>query len=123
MPWAAPRACTTPGCPGRAARRGPCPACEAKRKAGVDARRGSAAQRQYTSSEWRRTRTRVLARDPVCCVAGCGQPSTDVDHVVPRAAGGSDDDSNLRGLCHRHHSAKTAARDRGFGNRSGGSVS
>jgi 5-methylcytosine-specific restriction protein A len=38
----------------------------------------------------------------------CGEPATDVDHVLRKAAGGADDDSNLQSLCHSHHSAKTA---------------
>ena len=35
-------------------------------------------------------------------------PSTEVDHVVPKACGGTDDPSNLQGSCRKCHSAKTA---------------
>ncbi|MCS6289415.1 MAG: HNH endonuclease [Nitrospira sp.] len=31
-----------------------------------------------------------------------------MDHVIPRARGGSDDDSNLQPLCSFHHKQKTA---------------
>jgi hypothetical protein len=33
--------------------------------------------------------------------------ATEVDHVIPRQEGGTDDRSNLQPLCHDHHSAKT----------------
>jgi 5-methylcytosine-specific restriction endonuclease McrA len=38
----------------------------------------------------------------------CGEPATDVDHVLRKAAGGRDEETNLQSLCHSHHSAKTA---------------
>jgi 5-methylcytosine-specific restriction protein A len=37
----------------------------------------------------------------------CGAPATDVDHVISRAAGGSDDPANLQSLCAHHHHVKT----------------
>jgi 5-methylcytosine-specific restriction endonuclease McrA len=49
------------------------------------------------------------------CACGCGQPATDVDHIVSRAAGGSDDHANLQSLAHGHHSRKTVLHDGGFG--------
>lgn len=51
----------------------------------------------------------------MCAWPGCGEAATNVDHVVPRPAGG-DEWSNLQGLCHKHHSVKTATRDGGWGN-------
>jgi len=54
-------------------------------------------------------RLRVLAEEPVCAVAGCGEPSTSVDHRIPLALGGSPlDRANLQGMCARHNSAKGA---------------
>jgi len=47
----------------------------------------------------------VLARDPLC---NCNQPATEVDHIVPKSAGGSDSMENLQGLCKPCHSRKTA---------------
>lgn len=55
---------------------------------------------------WRQIRATVLARDGYSCVV-CGARATQVDHVVPRAAGGSDDRANLRSLCGTCHRAKT----------------
>ena len=53
----------------------------------------------------------VLARDLICLAPGCTQAATDVDHVVPKRAGGTDDMDNLQGFCHACHSAKTARED------------
>lgn len=40
-----------------------------------------------------------------------------VDHIVPLAAGGTDDESNLQTLCAACHSRKTVVCDGGFGNK------
>ncbi|HLF76430.1 MAG TPA: DNA methyltransferase [Dehalococcoidia bacterium] len=75
--------------------------------------RGSSTQQGYGSG-WRRLRKQVLREEPNC--RRCGAPSTDVDHIVPRRQGGSDDRANLQGLCHSCHSKYTAETDGGFGN-------
>jgi 5-methylcytosine-specific restriction endonuclease McrA len=41
-------------------------------------------------------------------------PSTDVDHIVPKEQGGTDDEENLQGACHACHSWKTATQDSTF---------
>lgn len=61
--------------------------------------------RFYSSLAWRKLRQRVLAEEPRCRF--CGAPSTDADHILARRAGGSDERSNLRGLCHSCHSRRT----------------
>jgi 5-methylcytosine-specific restriction protein A len=76
--------------------------------------RPSASRRGY-GVQWREIRRAVIARDPIC-VSCMVERSTDVDHRVPRARGGSDSPANLVGLCHSCHSRKTAREDRGFGN-------
>lgn len=64
---------------------------------------------------WRRLRRLVLERDRYRCQlpaedgATCGAYATHVDHVVPRAAGGSDHPSNLRAACARHNLKRGAA--------------
>lgn len=77
-------------------------------------KRPHAAARGY-DGRWRQLRAMILRRDPICVM--CRQaPSTDVDHVVAKAKGGTDEASNLAGLCHACHSRKTATVDSGFGN-------
>ena len=79
-----------------------------------DQQRGSAHKRGYGVG-WRAHRAAYLRDHPICCVPGCNRPATDVDHIVPRRRGGSDEDANLQPLCHAHHSAKTAREDGGYG--------
>lgn len=87
-----------------------------------DTARPSAAKRGY-GRRWQRYRLAFLAANPVCQYADpvdgtmCCEPAVDVDHV--RAVTGPDDPrfwdaGNHQGLCHRHHSAKTA-REKGVG--------
>ena len=100
-----PTPCLAPGCPTYAAETGYC-------SKHYKARNRTPAQDQqrrlYASSWWRAKRARIPKRDPFCRdPSGCTAASTQVDHITPRSAGGTDDDDNLRGLCHRHHSAKT----------------
>ena len=87
-----------------------------------DQRRASASRRGY-GARWRKLRNLVLAEEPLCRdpfgvhkAAGRVEPATDVDHIVPRAQGGTDARENLQGLCHVCHSRKTALEDGGFGN-------
>ena len=58
---------------------------------------------------WRRKRDAVLVRDQYTCQV-CGQVSEalEVDHIIPRARGGSDDMTNLRAICVPCHKVKTA---------------
>ena len=66
--------------------------------------RASASIRGYDHG-WRKRRAAHLKREPYC--RSCGEPATDVDHIVARRAGGSDDEDNLQSLCHACHSRKT----------------
>ncbi len=62
---------------------------------------------------WQQTRERILSRDKgLCCVcskAGMVTLATEVDHIVNKAEGGSDDDGNLQSICAPCHKVKTAA--------------
>ena len=55
---------------------------------------------------WPAKRARVLAGSPVCTICK-ERPATEVDHKVSRAQGGTDAESNLRGVCKRCHGIRT----------------
>lgn len=74
----------------------------------------SKAQRGYGTKDWDAIRTRVLDRARWGCafvgrgnVTRCGVTATHVDHIIPKAQGGTDDDANLQALCAHHHAIKT----------------
>lgn len=103
MPSKPLRPCRQPGCPSLIRGGG---WCDAHKPAAWASTTTSAASRGY-GPQWRRLRAIVLDRDPVC--KGCGKAaSMHVDHVVPKARGGTDAIQNLQGLCERCHQAKTA---------------
>ena len=63
----------------------------------------------YRGNTWAAIRQAVLIRDEYKCKE-CGKvilSMPQVDHIVPRRAGGTDDPSNLQTLCMTHHSRKT----------------
>lgn len=62
---------------------------------------------------WMAIRHRVLTRDcglcQVCDKAGRLTLASEVDHIVPLAAGGTDHLGNLQAICSDCHTTKTAA--------------
>jgi 5-methylcytosine-specific restriction protein A len=82
----------------------------------------------YGLAVWQRLRAMFLGRDNgdhVICEfcdpqtgERCRKPTTDVDHKLPHRGAWKlfVDVTNLQGLCHYHHSQKTAREDHGFGN-------
>ena len=110
MPTLPLRPCTHSGCPALTST-GRCPAHkrvpkpEAQSVRLYDDRRGSSTQRGYGYA-WQQRRKEFIKTHPTC--SKCSRPTTDVDHRVPKAQGGSDDDSNLQPLCSFHHKQKTA---------------
>lgn len=54
---------------------------------------------------WEKTRLRILNRDGYIC-RQCGNYGDTVDHIIPKAKGGTDDDWNLATLCRKHNSEK-----------------
>lgn len=68
----------------------------------VERMRGRPAQRR---------RERLLSEHPVCVACeqtGRVAAATELDHIVPLWKGGSEDDSNLQGLCSACHAEKSA---------------
>lgn len=81
--------------------------CEGCRRTTVRRRswaQGSATAQGYGYA-WRQVTRRVLDRDGHVC-RYCGGSADTVDHVVPKARGGSDDESNLVAACRPCNSAK-----------------
>lgn len=120
MPQRAGHPCAKQGCPNIV--RGPGRYCEqhaAETQRKQDVERGSASERGY-DARWRRLRLAFLLQHPLCeeCQRqGRLVAATDVDHIIPRRQGGSDEAYNLQALCHECHSRKTATEDGGWGGR------
>jgi 5-methylcytosine-specific restriction protein A len=97
--------CSRPGCPELSSQGGRCDGC----RTAAERDRGSAAQRGY-DHRWRRTRDAYLDAHPFCVDDGCLTIATDVDHIDGKGPHGprGHDWSNLRSLCHSHHSKRTA---------------
>jgi 5-methylcytosine-specific restriction protein A len=74
--------------------------------------KGSRHERGYGAA-WVKLRESILRRDNYLCQAclTTGRPTeaTHVDHITPKAKGGSDDEGNLQSLCKPCHEAKTTA--------------
>ena len=66
----------------------------------------------YSSKKWRRFRKIFLEEYPICATPGCNKPSAEVDHIIPRRRGGTEDESNMQALCGPCHSRKTAKEGR-----------
>ena len=74
--------------------------------------RASAAARGY-GSEWKQKRDAWLAKHPWCVdLYGRHQAkkirASMVDHIIPKAQGGRDDETNYQSLCTSCHNYKTA---------------
>lgn len=108
--------CSQPGCPAIAVQGGRCAAHQRAQARRYDDQRGTPSERGYGYA-WRQQRATFLQHYPYCM--GCGALATDVDHIIPKARGGSDEVSNLQALCHACHARKTARHDGGWGNDKG----
>lgn len=80
-------------------------------------RRASRHARGYGSA-WDKLRLEILKRDILCqiCLGRSPQritPATEVDHITPKAKGGTDDPANLRAVCHPCH-VRVSAAQRGW---------
>lgn len=82
-----------------------------KRLARPEDVRPSAARRGY-DQKWRAIRAAFLKKNVFC---KCGDPATEVDHIVSLRNGGTNATSNLMAMCKRCHARKTVAVDGGFG--------
>lgn len=98
MPTSPPRSCRHPHCPHSARQDGFCEQHHVAAFAGHHA---------PMPPGWQKTKAAVLRRDRHKC-RDCGGRATTVDHVWPRAWGGSDHPSNLEAVCEPCHDKRTA---------------
>ena len=74
-------------------------------------RQGSATERGYGYT-WQKIRKLVMLRDgglcQSCLANGIVREATEVDHILPKAKGGTDEDHNLQAICKSCHQDKTA---------------
>ena len=61
--------------------------------------------RNGSTRSWRKLRGQILRLDAYRCRM-CGQPATEVDHILALADSGTDHPSNLRSLCRAHHAER-----------------
>ncbi|TKI02678.1 HNH endonuclease [Martelella alba] len=111
MTAAIPRACRYHGCRNTTTDRSGY--CEAHRNTGWEShQRGKSRHERGYGRKWDVIRPRILKRDrhlcQECLRQGRAIPATTVDHIIPKAHGGTDADSNLESLCWPCHRSKTA---------------
>lgn len=113
MPMRALTPCRHPGCGALVADgSGYCESHQSDRKLGkfADRGRGSRHKRGY-GSKWDKKRQQILERDgglcQVCLKRGVVTAAKQVDHIVPKAEGGTDQDENLQAICVPCHRVKT----------------
>lgn len=110
MPISPPSTCRHPGCTAAVGTGAYC--CEHKRDAAngkwADKCRQSRHERGYGAA-WERLRRLILRRDHGVCQECKSAIATQVDHIIPKSAGGPDAPNNLRAICAPCHFAKTAS--------------
>lgn len=89
---------------------GRCPLHKKKYNWRDDKERGSSAARGY-GRQWRRVRDERMAADKGLCQPclrkGKYTAAAEVDHVVPKSQGGTDEIGNLQSICTACHRTKT----------------
>ncbi|WP_336250955.1 HNH endonuclease [Stomatohabitans albus] len=100
MPRAPLKACTLPGCTNQV-QRGRCK--DHRPPSRVNTQRSDPF---YGSTRWYTIRARHLAEEPQCRLCGSTR-RLQVDHIIARQDGGTDDPWNLQTLCIYCHSRKT----------------
>ena len=110
MPIRPPKPCSYPGCvqyalPGTSR-------CAEHKIKPWQHKKGSRHERGY-GSKWDKLRKVIMYRDnglcQVCLKAGYVTQAVAVDHIIPKAQGGTDAESNLQAICKQCHDKKTEA--------------
>ncbi|EML2487243.1 HNH endonuclease [Providencia rettgeri] len=109
MPPRIPRACRKHGCSKTTTDRSGY--CQDHISTGWESHQpGKSRHERGYGSKWDKIRPRILQRDKhLCqnCLPRAVEAKT-VDHIIPKAHGGTDDDNNLQSLCWPCHKTKTA---------------
>lgn len=94
-----------------------CKPAEESNWTGWQKQRGNRHERGY-GNDWDKLRLVILERDEglcqICIKEDVITRATHIDHIVPKAKGGTNAHSNLQALCKRCHDRKTAT-ERGQG--------
>ena len=109
MPTRSLKPCAAPRCPATTSERF-CAQHKREHNRRFDANRGTTKERGYAGT-WPARRALWLAKNPLCVECernGEVVAANEVDHIVPKAQDGADDESNYQSLCRHHHSQKTA---------------
>ncbi|MCW8884153.1 MAG: HNH endonuclease [Motiliproteus sp.] len=118
MPPRIPKPCRSTGCPLTTVdRSGYCDTHADKRHNWRGRQEGKTTTQRGYGHAWRKLRKQAMNRDSWLCQAclemGRVTPATEVDHVIPKADGGTDRLSNLRAICKPCHQDKTQQDSRG----------
>ena len=108
MPSLPPKPCTAPRCYKMASKGG---RCEDHQPEPWLSSKGKSPDERGYGYQWKKTRLKALIRDAhlckICSKAGIITVATDVDHIIPKAKGGTNELTNLQSLCNPCHKQKT----------------
>jgi len=100
------KVCSHPGCNTlTTAKHGKCKVHRKAHNWEDDKIRGTRTDRGY-GWKWEKIRERIIERDSGMCQV-CFRPGNQVDHIIPKAKGGTDEPENLRCICKSCHATKT----------------
>ncbi|MDR5611532.1 MAG: HNH endonuclease signature motif containing protein [Arsenophonus sp.] len=111
MPPRIPRACRKPGCAKTTTERSGY--CEVHRHQGwKNYQQGKSRHQRGYGTKWDKLRATILQRDKylcqICLRNRLATAAKTVDHIIAKAHGGTDIESNLQSLCWSCHRKKTA---------------
>lgn len=108
MPNRAPRPCTHPMCKHYATKGS---RCDKHQREAWETSKGKSRHERGYGSEWDKRRKRIMVRDGYLCQtckrAGLTVRAHQVDHIINKASGGTDEDGNLEAICRECHKLKT----------------
>lgn len=117
MPRKIKKACRKQGCGAVTTDKGGyCAKCKTTEAGWVKHSKGKSDTERGYGWSWRKHRLKVLERDNYLCrhclAEGRAVAGNQVDHILPKSQGGTNDLSNLQTLCKKHHDIKTAKESR-----------